>query len=144
MAAWKKILVGVDGSPSSRLALRWAYDAALQHQRELIVLMAWRPSVPPPAGSSTTYEIRDDSTPAEVATSRLLEVIREELGDDPAVLVRPEIKEGNAASVLIDASADVDLLVIGSRGHGGFVGMLLGSVSQHVTAHAKCTVVVVR
>jgi nucleotide-binding universal stress UspA family protein len=58
--------------------------------------------------------------------------------------MHPQVKEGNAAKLLIDHSKDADVLVVGSRGHGGFVGMLLGSVSQHVTAYAKCTVVVVR
>jgi nucleotide-binding universal stress UspA family protein len=60
------------------------------------------------------------------------------------VLVHPQVKEGHAAKLLIDLSEDADLLVVGSRGHGGFVGMLLGSVSQHVAAYAKCTVVVAR
>ena len=54
------------------------------------------------------------------------------------------IVQGNAAQVLLDKSATADLLVLGSRGHGAFVGMLLGSVSHHVTAHANCTVAVVR
>ena len=58
--------------------------------------------------------------------------------------MRPQVKEGNAAKLLIDLSDDADLLMVGARGHGGFAGMLLGSVSQHVAAHAKCTVVVVR
>ena len=56
----------------------------------------------------------------------------------------PQVKEGNAAKLLIDLSEDADVLVVGSRGHGGFAGMLLGSVSQHVAAYAKCTVVVAR
>lgn len=144
MVAWNKLVVGVDGSESSRKALRWAREVALQHDGELTVLMAWVPVVPTPTGSSVTYATHDNSAPASEAEARLLEVIREELGDDPPILVRPEIKEGNAAKVLIDASGDTDLLVVGSRGIGGFAGMLLGSVSQHVAAHAKCTVVVVR
>ena len=73
-----------------------------------------------------------------------MEEIRDVLGEDPSVLVRPQVKEGNAAKVLIDLTEGADLLVVGSSGHGGFAGMFLGSVSQHVTAHAKCTVAVVR
>ena len=73
-----------------------------------------------------------------------METIRDVLGEDPPVLVQPQVKEGSAAKVLIDLSEEADLLVVGACGHGGFAGMLLGSVSQHVVAHAKCTVVVVR
>jgi nucleotide-binding universal stress UspA family protein len=73
-----------------------------------------------------------------------MEPIRDVLGENPPVLVQPRVKEGNAAKLLIDLSEDADLLVVGSRGHGGFAGMLLGSVSQHVAAHARCTVAVVR
>ena len=63
----------------------------------------------------------------------------------PAVDVRTSVEEGkNPAEVLIDRSAEADLLVVGSRGHGGFIGMLLGSVSQHLVAHANCPVVIVR
>jgi nucleotide-binding universal stress UspA family protein len=80
----------------------------------------------------------------ETAKEQLMEVIRDVLGEDPPVLVQPQVREGNAAKLLIDLSEDADVLVVGSRGHGGFAGLLLGSVSQHVAAHAKCTVVVVR
>ena len=60
------------------------------------------------------------------------------------MLVQPRAKEGNAAKVLIEESADADLLVVGPRGHGGFRGLVLGSVSQHVAAYAKCPVAVIR
>lgn len=63
------------------------------------------------------------------------------LGAEPGVKVRVDAVEGVPAKMLIDASEDEDLIVVGTRGHGGFSGMLLGSVSQHLTAHAACTVV---
>ena len=67
------------------------------------------------------------------------------LGDKtPRVDVRTVVEEGNPVQVLIEQSASADLLVVGSRGHGGFAGMLLGSVSHHLVAHSKCPVVVVR
>jgi nucleotide-binding universal stress UspA family protein len=71
-------------------------------------------------------------------------VIKQELGEDPPVAVQPLVKEGHAAHVLIEESADADLLVVGTRGYGGFRGLVLGSVSQLVAAYAKCPVVVVR
>lgn len=82
--------------------------------------------------------------PSRTATEDLIKVIREELGDEPPVLVQPRAKQGNAAKVLIEESADADMLVVGPRGHGGFRGLALGSVSQHVAAYAKCPVAVIR
>ena len=66
------------------------------------------------------------------------------LGENPPLLVQPVVKQGNAAEVLIEQSAGAELLVVGTRGHGGFRGLVLGSVSQHVAAYAKCPVTVVR
>ena len=62
----------------------------------------------------------------------------------PPVDVHTSVEQGNPAEVLIKRSKEADLLVVGSRGHGGFSGMLLGSVSHHLVAHAECPVVVVR
>ena len=82
--------------------------------------------------------------PSQRTAEDLLQVIKEELGEDPPVLVQPRVKQGNPAKVLIEESADADLLVVGTRGHGGFRGLVLGSVSQHVAAYAQCPVTVVR
>lgn len=141
---WKNIVVGVDGSDSSRKALRWARDVAVQHDGELTVLLAWLPVPQLPAGPAATYTTHDEATQPTEAEQRLLATIREVVGENPPVVVRPVVKNAGAAKALIDASADADLVVVGSRGIGGFAGMLLGSVSQHVAAHAACTVVVVR
>ena len=81
--------------------------------------------------------------PSQRTTDDLVQVIKEELGDEPPVLVRAHVKQGRPAKVLIEESATADLLVVGKRGHGGFVGLVLGSVSQHVAAYAKCPVTVV-
>ena len=144
MRQWKRIVIGVDGSPASRTALEWAGDEAVRHGSELVVLTAWLPVPPPLAGTSSTLPTHGLTDAGETAKELLMAAVRDVLGEDPPVLVQPQVKEGSAAKLLIDFSEDADLLVVGSSGHGGFAGMLLGSVSQHVTAHAKCTVVVVR
>jgi nucleotide-binding universal stress UspA family protein len=141
---WKRIVVGVDGSPASRTALEWAGDEAIRHGSELVVLTAWLPTPPPLAGTSSTLPTHGATDARETAKELLMETIRDVLGEDPPVIVHPQVKEGSAAKLLIDLSGDANLVVVGSSGHGGFAGMLLGSVSQHVAAHAKCTVVVVR
>ena len=143
MSVWKTIVVGVDGSPSSRIALTWAAAEAADHRADLVVLNVWEHTMPPPAGSVSVSE-RSLPDPGERTPEDLLKVITEELGDHPQVVVQPRVMQGNPAKVLIDESADVDLLVVGTRGHGGFRGLVLGSVSQHVAAYAKCPVTVVR
>ena len=141
MSTWKTVLVGVDGSRGSRKALTWAATEAADHGAELVVLNVWEPVVPPPVGSVPTGEVEQSGDRAD---DFLLPLIKEELGDDPPVVVQPKVKHGRPAEVLIEQSASADLLVVGTRGHGGFAGMLLGSVSQHVAAHAACSVAVVR
>lgn len=140
------IVVGVDGSENSRTALRWAYDEAAHHGASLTVLTTWHsPSLPmsPPYGSIPPEDY--EAQPRTEALALLERVTSELPTTAPAVDVRTSIEEGkNPAKVLIDRSREADLLVVGSRGHGGFAGMLLGSVSQHVVAHAECPVVVVR
>ena len=143
MSEWKTIVVGVDGSPGSRVALTWAAAEAADHGADLVVLNVWEHTLLPPAGSVSVSE-RYVPDPSQRTAEDLLQVIKEELGEDPPVLVHPRVKQGNAAEVLIEESADVDLLVVGTRGHGGFAGLVLGSVSQHVAAYAKCPVTVVR
>ncbi len=146
MGQWRQVVVGVDGSPSSRKALEWASEEAARHGSELVVLTAYlSPPPPPSSGTISPHEAASAIEAAgETAKQLLMETIRDVLGEDPPVFVQPRAKEGNAAKLLIDLSEDADVLVVGTRGHGGFAGLLIGSVSQNVAAHAKCTVVVVR
>ncbi len=142
MSEWKTIVVGVDGSPSSRKALTWAAAAAADHSADLVVVNVWEHTLLPPAGSVTVSE-RYVPDASQRTTDELLQVIKEELGETPPVLVQPHVKQGRPAKVLIDESENADMLVVGKRGHGGFAGLVLGSVSQHVAAYAKCPVTVV-
>jgi nucleotide-binding universal stress UspA family protein len=139
------IVVGVDGSDSSRAALHWAHDEAAHHGASLTVVTAWHlPTLPmsPPFGAipAEGYDVQ----PKRNALAVLEALVAGLEAREPAVDVRSVIVEGNPAKVLIERSAECDLLVVGSRGLEGFSGMLLGSVSQHVVAHAECPVVVVK
>jgi nucleotide-binding universal stress UspA family protein len=146
MAEIKRIVVGVDGSNTSRAALEWAYDEAAHHGASLTVVNAWHPPTLPMAPPYGQLPPEDyESQPRNEALALLEEFTSQLVPKTPAVDVRTSVVEGkNPAEVLIQRSDEADLLVIGSRGHGGFVGMLLGSVSQHLVAHANCPVVVVR
>jgi nucleotide-binding universal stress UspA family protein len=145
MTEIKQIVVGVDGSDNSRAALLWAYDEAAHHGASLTAVMTWHaPVMPmsPPYGSLPPEGY--DSQPRRDALALLERLTGELDARSPAVDVRSSMEEGNPAKVLIERSKEADLLVVGSRGHGGFAGMLLGSISQHLVAHAECPVVVIR
>jgi len=143
MSKWTTIVVGVDGSPGSRKALTWAAAEAADHGADLVILNVWEHTLLPPAGSVSVSE-RYVPEASQRTAEDLRQVITEELGEEPPVFVQPHVKQGRPAKVLIEESANADLLVVGSRGHGGFAGLVLGSVSQHVAAYAKCPVTVVR
>lgn len=133
-----RIVVGVDGSEASLDALRWAARQARLNGAPIEALMAWE--LPAYYGWAPV-----DNLDLSVASRDALHTaVDQALGDDPVVDVRELVVEGNAARVLIDAAKDASLLVVGSRGHGGFAAALLGSVSQHCAQHAACPVVIVR
>jgi nucleotide-binding universal stress UspA family protein len=139
MSDWTRVVVGVDGSDYSKSALRWAAEEARTHGAELTVVSVWAPHT---TRFGTGW---DPDLDPEVQVRALLQAsVDEALGRDPGLVVHQEVRPGNASKVLIDLSHGADVLVIGGRGQGGFIGMLLGSVSQHVATHATCTVVVVR
>jgi len=146
MSEIKLIVVGVDGSDSSRAALEWAYDEAAHHGASLTVVNAWHPPTLPMAPPYGHLPPEDyERQPMREALELLEQFTSALVPKTPAVDVRTSVAEGkNPAEVLIERSTEADLVVVGSRGHGGFLGMLLGSVSQHVVTHANCPVVVVR
>jgi nucleotide-binding universal stress UspA family protein len=139
----RRIVVGVDGSETSRHALRWAAEEAKSHGSQLHVVHAWE--VPAPAVAVGVGRRTAPPEGQHDEASRLVaDVVRDELGEAPPGDVRTSIGRGAAAGVLLDAARDADLLVVGSRGLGGFRGLLLGSVSSKMAAHAPCPVVIVR
>jgi nucleotide-binding universal stress UspA family protein len=135
------IIVGIDGSDASKDALRWAARQAQLTGTALRAVMACH--VPTVAYGLTLPRpvLRDVQT---AARARLDEVVVEALGVNPPIAVDKVVVEGPAAQELVQASQVAGLVVVGSRGHGAFAGMLVGSVSQHCVAHAACPVVVVR
>jgi nucleotide-binding universal stress UspA family protein len=135
------IVVGVDGSPDSSAALKWAASEARLRNAELRIIHTW--SVP--ALSYGTYlpaTAFDDV--ARAAERSLTAQIAEVLGDDPDIGYVTEVSEGPPASALLEAAETALLVVVGSRGRGGFAGLLLGSVSAQVAHHAHCPVLIVR
>lgn len=143
------IVVGIDGSEDSKHALRWAAQQAELTHAPLRAVTAWQ--LPVDFGTAwqipATYGRSHDLSHvdfAEDAKKTLHGEIAEVLGEIPRVSVTPLLVSGHPAKVLIEASRRAGLLVVGASGHGGFVGMLLGSVTQHCVAHSACPVVVVR
>lgn len=138
------IVVGVDGSPHSFKALRWAFEQASQDAQPLRVLHTWE--IPPTwsmveVPSYVPEVLIHDYGNAELRkTSEALAGFREEY---PDVGVRQEVMKGSPVKALVKASESATMLVVGSRGLGGFKGLLLGSVSHAVVHKASCTVAVV-
>jgi nucleotide-binding universal stress UspA family protein len=141
------VVVGVDGSAGSNEALHWAIAEARLRNAPLRAVHAWtyQPLIPSLVG----YPYRAESVDLTVddrrqAAEQMLGRATSELSSVHDIAIERFIGEGSAAQVLIDAVGEDDLLVVGSRGHGGFTSLLLGSVSQQCAHHAPCPVVIVR
>jgi len=140
------IIVGVDGSDHSRHALSWAMREAVKHHLPLTVMSIH----PPPARPATSIywgvhsypEDNFDEQLARAAVQEFVDKAAGEIGEAPEITV--SIGTGDAAEELVKASQDADMLVVGSRGGGGFARLLMGSVSSQVVHHASCPVVVIR
>lgn len=139
-----RIVVGVDGSQNSLAALRFAIEEGALRGAVVEAVLAWHR---PYTGDAWTMAIPIDIAGMEASYGAELDAIVDGVdGVDASALGEPVAKvliEGSPAQALLDRSADADLLVVGSRGHGGFVGLLLGSVGNQVAAHAICPVVIV-
>src|SRR3954468_15161797 len=140
-----RIVVGVDGSQGSRAALEWAIREAQVHASSVHILVVWQYPHPTSAsawglGMDPSPDIQPAVAAASAEAASRLGLKASAQGD---VVTTWEAIEGNPARALLAVSEDADLLVVGSRGHGAFVGALLGSVSHQVVAHARCPVVVV-
>lgn len=136
----RRVVVGVDGSEPARRALLWAADEARRRHATLEIVHCWHPRMGLPVGpavSATDRASLEAAAHAVVATA--MQVVDGRLPHAESILV-----DGPAASALLEASAGAELVVVGTRGHGGFTGLLLGSVSTQVLHHAQCPAVIVR
>jgi nucleotide-binding universal stress UspA family protein len=139
----KRIVVGVDGSPSSKAALAWAVRQAELTGATVDAVTAWH--YPAALGVAPFAPMAwPDADFAGFAATVLRNTVAEIVEPDGPVKVSSTVHEGNAAQVLLDAADGADLLVVGSRGHGGFSEALLGSVSQYCVHNAQCPVAIVR
>jgi nucleotide-binding universal stress UspA family protein len=142
-----RIVVGVDGSEHARRALRWAVDEARLRGSVVIAVHAY--TIPPvllapepPLGAPPAPPDPRLIERLEEAAERLLADEVEQVDTDD-VTVEGRVVTGLAADALLQAAEEGEMLVVGSRGHGGFKGLLLGSVSQQVAHHARCPLVIV-
>jgi nucleotide-binding universal stress UspA family protein len=136
------IVVGLDGSEGSARALEFALDEARLRGAALHAVTAWETPVPAYAGLSMPYMV--DSSEFETSARESLEhTIGRSSAELSDVEVETIVRQGHPAEILADEASDADLLVVGSRGFGGFHGLLVGSVSQQCAQHAPCPVVIV-
>ncbi|WP_112133404.1 universal stress protein [Glycomyces dulcitolivorans] len=140
MAEQERFVVGIDGSPASLDALRWAIDHAERLGAVVEALHVWQ--IPNLYGSPVE-DLPGESFEA-TAKRALHGSIGEVLGGRTDAPVEPATRQGYAPKILVERSETADLLVVGSRGRGALAGTLLGSVGLHCVTHARCPVVVVR
>jgi nucleotide-binding universal stress UspA family protein len=137
-----RIVVGIDGSPSSRTALHWAIRYAHLTGGTVDAIMAVH--VPVTLASYPWASLDETDDLDDSALTALQAVLEAEVEADDSHLVGARVLNGHPAEVLVQATADADLLVVGSHGHGRFTDALLGSVGQHCVHHAHCPVLIMR
>jgi len=149
-----RIIVGVDGSECSKKALRWAIAQAQLTGATVEAVAAWQDPVmsgysygwAPMQFEGDSFQAITEKTLAETVAETLAEIASPQgqaVQAVQAVQVGTRVVQGHPAQVLMDAAAGAQMLVVGSRGHGTFAGILLGSVSQHCVQHAPCPVTVI-
>jgi nucleotide-binding universal stress UspA family protein len=144
------IVVGVDGSPPSKAALRFAVDEARLRDARVLAVHAWTYVPAAPFGEPGLLAMPSPDLPGQLEAERraaeaeLQAAVEEVFDERPSVEVDERLVEGDPGEVLVAEAAEADLIVVGSRGRGGLASALLGSVSSHVVHHAVCPVVVVK
>lgn len=139
-----RIVAGVDGSPESVTALRWAIRQARLTGGVVNAVIAWQLPVEMSGWGWSPMTAAECADLVEAARRTLETAIGQAAGDGDRPYVQALVEQGFPAQVLLEASKNADLLVVGSRGHGLFADTLLGTVGQHCFHHAHCPVVVMR
>lgn len=140
MSGPARIVVGIDGSDNAKQALRWAAKQAGYTGASLDVVAAWEY----PVTYGWVAVPNEDWDLAGYAKKAADEAVADVFGGDVPASVSTRVIQGHAAEVLVEASKGAELLVVGSRGYGGFADALLGSVSTYCVHHAHGPVTVVR
>jgi len=140
MGELRKIVVGVDGSAPSLAALQWAVDEAARSGACIDAVYAYAYPIVPAAHPAVVVVPTDR---LEQEGRNILDVAIAGIEGAARASITPRVVQGVPGRVLAAEASDADLLVVGTRGHGGVKGLLLGSVSHHVTRHSPCPVVVV-
>jgi len=135
-----RIVAGFDGSDPAAKALAWAVRQAELTDSSLDLVMTWEW----PNSYGWAVPIPDDFDPEADVRKVLDTAVAGILAEHPGLRVEPRLINGHPAPALVEASKGADLLVVGSRGHGEFVGMLVGSVSEYCVTNAHCPVLVHR
>jgi nucleotide-binding universal stress UspA family protein len=138
-----RVVVGVDGSKPSHGALRWARFMADMTGSTLEAVMVWQQISAYGVGTAGWATVPSDWDPAEDARRVLTGTVEEVFGPTKPEGMILTVREGGPAHALIEISGEARMLVMGSRGHGGFAGLLLGSVSTACAEHASCPVLVI-
>ena len=139
-----RIVIGVDGSPSSKAALAWAVEQAALTGASVEAVISWHYPIMAGGVPFAPIAVAENTDFGGFAALVLTDAIAETVDPDGPVKISSVVREGNAAQVLLDVAKGAELLVVGSRGHGGFTEALLGSVSQACVHHACCPVVIIR
>ncbi|MGD0085040.1 MAG: universal stress protein [Acidimicrobiales bacterium] len=135
----QRIVVGVDGSPESATALSFAIDEARLRGADLHVIYAYAAQA-----SLTGWTADDYYKQVEAEAKAALEAVANAAPPTDDLTVDWRCIPGNPAEILIEESRHADILVVGSRGLGGFLGLVMGSVSSQCVHHSRCPVLVVR
>lgn len=136
-----RVVVGVDGSKASERALRWGRFIADSAEATLEAVMAWQHTVE--WAPVIPVEMAVDVDQHDHAKQALHACAERAFGDRPPKNLKLRTAEGYPAKVLIDRSKEATMVVLGSRGHGGFSGLMLGSVSTLVVRHGSCPVLII-